>query len=170
MCNFSCIPVAPTFFPILSHFCILGNFVNRSKYSPNVIIAAITSKANVKAKLPTHYYLDAGNGLAQPSLVLLEQIRTIDKQRLSSYIGRLDEKHIQGVNDALAVSIGLIEPVPPKLTLCLCGACADAFRSTGAFALREAVPGQAEKEVCAYCKKQAGKYYDVLPLTGRRTV
>ncbi|WP_300587246.1 type II toxin-antitoxin system PemK/MazF family toxin, partial [uncultured Oscillibacter sp.] len=65
------------------------------------------------AKLPTHYYLDAGNGLAQPSLVLLEQIRTVDKQRLSSYIGRLDEKHIQGINHALAVSIGLIKPVPP---------------------------------------------------------
>ena len=48
-----------------------------NKHSPTVIIAAITSKANIKAKLPTHYYLDAGNGLAQPSLVLLEQIRTI---------------------------------------------------------------------------------------------
>ena len=95
-----------------------------NKYSPTVIIAAVTSKANVKAKLPTHYYLEAGNGLAQPSLVLLEQIRTIDKQRLSGYIGRLDEKHIRGINHALAVSIGLIEPVPPKLTLCLCGACA----------------------------------------------
>ncbi len=76
----------------------------------------------------------------------------------------------KSVKDTLAVSISLIEPVPPKLTLCLCGACADAFRGTGAFALREAVPGQAEKEVCAYCKKQAGEYYDVLPLTGRRTV
>ena len=49
-----------------------------NKHSPTVIIAAITSKANVKAKLPTHYYLDAGNGLAMPSIVLLEQIRTID--------------------------------------------------------------------------------------------
>ena len=47
-----------------------------NKHSPTVIIAAITSKANIKAKLPTHYYLDAGNGLTQPSLVLLEQIRT----------------------------------------------------------------------------------------------
>ena len=69
--------------------------------------------------IPPNGYLDAGNGLAQPSLVLLEQIRTVDKQRLSGYIGRLDKKHIQGINHALAVSIGLIEPVPPKLTLCL---------------------------------------------------
>ena len=78
-----------------------------NKYSPTVIIAAITSKANVKAKLPTHYYLDAGNGLTQPSLVLLEQIRTVDKRRLSGYIGRLDENHIRGINHALAVSISL---------------------------------------------------------------
>ena len=106
-----------------------------NKHSPTVIIAAVTSKANVKAKLPTHYYLDAGNGLVQPSLVLLEQIRTVDKRRLSGYIGRLDEEHIRGINHALAISIGLIEPVPPKLTLCLCDACADAFRGTGAFVL-----------------------------------
>ena len=138
-----------------------------NKYSPTVIIAAITSKANVKAKLPTHYYLDAGNGLTQPSLVLLEQIRTVDKRRLSGYIGRLDEKHIRGINHALAVSIGLIEPVPPKLTLCLCGACADAFRGTGAFALREATPGQAEKEICAYCKERIGTYFDVTPQGNR---
>ena len=132
-----------------------------NKYSPTVIIAAITSKANIKAKLPTHYYLDAGNGLTQPSLVLLEQIRTVDKQRLSSYIGRLDKKHIQGINHALAVSIGLIEPVPPKLTLCLCGACADAFRSTGAFALRKTTPGQTGKKVCAYCGQRKGHDYEL---------
>ena len=81
---------------------------------------------------------------------MLEQIRTIEKQRLSGYIGRLDEKHIRGINHALAVSIGLIEPIPPKLTLCLCGACAGAFHGTGVFVLREAVPEQTEKEVCVY--------------------
>lgn len=141
-----------------------------NKHSPTVIIAAITSKANVKAKLPTHYYLDAGNGLAMPSIVLLEQIRTIDKRRLSDYIGRLNKAHIQGINHALAVSIGLIEPVPQKLTLCLCGACADAFRGMGVFTLREAGVEQAEKEICDYCKERTGAYYDVLPLTGRRKI
>ncbi|MCI9268849.1 MAG: type II toxin-antitoxin system PemK/MazF family toxin [Lawsonibacter sp.] len=141
-----------------------------NKHSPTVIIAAVTSKANVKAKLPTHYYLDAGNGLAQPSLILLEQIRTVDKQRLSSYIGRLDKKHIQGINHALAVSIGLIEPVPPKLTLCLCGACADAFCGTGAFALQKVTQGQAEKEVCAYCKQGAGERYAVRPRAGKGSI
>ena len=130
------------------------------------IIAAVTSKANVKAKLPTHYYLDAGNGLVQPSLVLLEQIRTVDKRRLSGYIGRLDEEHIRGINHALAISIGLSEPVPPKLTLCLCDACADAFRGTGAFVLREAAQGQAEEKVCVYCGQYPGIEYVVTPKGG----
>lgn len=106
-----------------------------NKHSPTVIIAAVTSKAHAKAKLPTHCCIDAGNGLELPSIVLLEQIRTIDKRRLSGYIGKLDEKHIRGIDHALAISIGLIEPIPPKRTRGFAGACADDFRSTGTFAL-----------------------------------
>ena len=139
---------------------IQNNVGNR--HSPTVIIAAITSKANIKAKLPTHYYLQPGNGLTLPSLVLLEQIRTVDKRRLSDYIGRLDEKHIQGINHALAISIGLINPVPQKLTLCLCGACADAFRGTGAFVLQRTKLKPTEKEMCAYCKRHTGLDYEVI--------
>ena len=63
-----------------------------NKYSPTVIVAAISSKVDAKAKLPTHYLLQAENGLELPSLVLLEQLRTIDKKRLGAYIGHLEEK------------------------------------------------------------------------------
>lgn len=133
-----------------------------NKHSPTVIIAAITSKAGVKAKLPTHYYIHGGNGLELPSIVLLEQIRTIDKRRLTGYIGRLDEKHIRGIDHALAISIGLIGPIPSKLTLCLCGACADDLRSTGAFALRPVDTQQAEKDTCIYCKQRLGIGYEVV--------
>ena len=80
-----------------------------NKYSTTVIVAAISSKVDAKAKLPTHYLLKAENGLELPSLVLLEQLRTIDKRRLGNYIGRLDEHHIRRVNRALAISVGLIE-------------------------------------------------------------
>ena len=90
----------------------------------------------------------------------------MDKRRLSGYIGRLDEEHIRGINHALAISIGLIEPVPPKLTLCLCDACADAFRGTGAFVLREAAQGQAEEKVCVYCGQRPGIEYVVTPKGG----
>ena len=86
-----------------------------NRHSPTVIVAAISSKVGVKAKLPTHYYMEAGSGLVQPSIVLLEQIRTIDKRRLSNYIGKLDERHIHGINHALAISIGLIEPRKSRL-------------------------------------------------------
>ena len=132
-----------------------------NKHSPTVIVAAISSKAGVKPKLPTHYFINAECGLKLPSIVLMEQIRTLDKQRLTKYIGRLSSKHIQGLNHALAVSGGLSKPIPGKLRLCLCGACADAFRSTGAFALRKITPGQAEKTCCTYCGKSQGEDYAV---------
>ncbi len=138
-----------------------------NKHSPTVIVAAISSKVGVKPKLPTHYFVNAENGLELPSIILLEQLRTIDKQRLTKYIGRLDQGHIRGMNHALAVSISLIEPIPSKLTLCLCGACADAFRGTGAFLLSQMEQKQAEKEICSYCKQEAGTLYDVLPKIGR---
>lgn len=102
-----------------------------NKYSPTVIVASITSKAGEKAKLPTHYYIDTGGDLKLPSIVLLEQLRTVDKRRLGNFIGHLSEKHICGINHALAVSIGLIKNVPQKLTLCLCSTCANNFYNPG---------------------------------------
>ena len=62
-----------------------------NKHSPTVIVAAISSKVDAKAKLPTHYLLKAEDGLELPSLVLMEQLRTIDKRRLEAYIGHLAE-------------------------------------------------------------------------------
>jgi len=78
-----------------------------NKHSPTVIVAAITGKANQKTKLPTHCYLEAENGLEMQSIVLLEQIRTIDKKRLNGYIGRLDERLMNSVNHSLAISVDL---------------------------------------------------------------
>ena len=78
-----------------------------NKYSPTVITAAVTSKIN-KAKLPTHIELDAKSfGLARDSVVMAEQVRTIDKQRLKERIGHLDDIAMQSVEHALVVSFGL---------------------------------------------------------------
>ena len=78
-----------------------------NKFSPTVIISAITSQIN-KAKLPTHIEITADEyGLAKDSVILLEQIRTIDKKRLKERIGRLDDELMQMVDDALTVSFGL---------------------------------------------------------------
>ena len=77
-----------------------------NKYSPTVIAAAVTSKIN-KAKLPTHIELSAAEyGLSKDSVVLLEQIRTLDKRRLKEKIGALPTATMKRVNDALLISLG----------------------------------------------------------------
>ncbi len=136
----------------------LGN-----KHSPTVIIAAISSRVGVKPKLPTHYYINAEDGLELPSIILLEQIRTVDKRRLTKYIGRLRQEHISGMNHALAVSIDLIHTTLQSLNMCLCNACADKFRNTGAFSLRRS---GTEHGICAYCSQPTGCDYEVAPLKG----
>lgn len=79
-----------------------------NKYSPTVIAAAITSQIN-KAKMPTHIELEAKDyGLNKDSVILLEQIRTIDKKRLREKIGRIDDELMESVNNALSISFGLI--------------------------------------------------------------
>ncbi len=78
-----------------------------NKYSPTVIAAAITSQKD-KTKLPTHIQVNgSGCGLAKDSIVLLEQVRTIDKKRLKEKMGSLDVGSMDMVNKALTVSFGL---------------------------------------------------------------
>ncbi len=85
-----------------------------NRYSPTVIAAAITSKTG-KTKLPTHIDVekDTDNGqslgLARDSVILLEQVRTIDKRRLKEHMGHLDDITMQRVNSAITVSFGLEE-------------------------------------------------------------
>ena len=85
---------------------ILQNDVG-NRYSPTVICAAITSQIN-KAKLPTHIEVDSKRyALAKDSVILLEQVRTIDKKRLRERIGRLDDSMMHKVDKALLISLGL---------------------------------------------------------------
>ena len=78
-----------------------------NRHSPTVIAAAITSQMN-KAKLPTHIELVGQDcGLTKDSIVLLEQIRTLDKRRLREHMGRLDGALMDEVDRAIAVSFGL---------------------------------------------------------------
>ena len=77
-----------------------------NKYSPTVIIAAITSQMN-KVKLPTHVEVSAEFGLPKNSVVLLEQIRTIDKKRLREKVGFTDEFFMKKVDEALLKSVGV---------------------------------------------------------------
>ena len=81
-----------------------------NRYSPTVIAAAITSKMS-KTHLPTHIDVYAEKvGLAKDSVILLEQIRTLDKRRLREKMGHLDESMMYRVNTAIAISFGLGDP------------------------------------------------------------
>lgn len=81
-----------------------------NRHSPTVIAAAITSQTG-KARLPTHINIAGGSvGLSKDSVILLEQIRTIDKRRLREHMGHLGENQMAMVDDAIAVSFGLNEP------------------------------------------------------------
>ena len=78
-----------------------------NRYSPTVIAAAITSRVG-KTKLPTHIDVYANKvGLQKDSVILLEQIRTIDKKRLGEKMGHLDDKMMNAVNEAITISFGL---------------------------------------------------------------
>lgn len=81
-----------------------------NKYSPTVIIAPITSRMN-KTKLPTHVKINASEkfGLPKDSVVLLEQIRTIDKQRLKDKIGKFDKRRMVDIDNAILTSLELAD-------------------------------------------------------------
>jgi mRNA interferase MazF len=90
-----------------------------NRYSPTVIAAAITSSTD-KHQLPTHILLDSSqHGLRSNSVVLLEQVRTIDRSRLHEYIGHLNEYTLQAVNQGLAVSFGLELAPEQEHQMCL---------------------------------------------------
>lgn len=80
-----------------------------NRFSPTVIVAAITAQIQ-KAKLPTHVEIEAkSHGMERDSVILLEQIRTIDKQRLTDKITHLDDETMRKVDESLQISVGLID-------------------------------------------------------------
>jgi mRNA interferase MazF len=80
-----------------------------NRFSPTVIVAAITAQIQ-KAKLPTHVEIEAKmHGMEKDSVILLEQIRTIDKQRLTDKITHLEDETMRKVDEALQISVGLID-------------------------------------------------------------
>ncbi|MCD8361724.1 MAG: type II toxin-antitoxin system PemK/MazF family toxin [Lachnospiraceae bacterium] len=79
-------------------------------YCPTLIVAPLTTKIK-KQNQPTHYYIESARGLSAPSIVELEQVKTIDKLRIQSYLGKLTREQMSGVEDALRCSMGLEIPV-----------------------------------------------------------
>lgn len=128
----------------------LGN-----QHSPTIIVATLTTRKN--AKLPTHVKLGNQFGLAQNSMVLAEQIRTLDKHRLTKYIGSIDLDATRKVNRALKISLGIIKNEPIEITLC--PECANLFYKSQTFHLRRIDPYQMKKDVCEFCRTRRGYDY-----------
>ena len=85
---------------------IISNDIGNS-HSPTVIIVAITGRTQTKAKLPTHTEVKDVEGLDRDSIILLEQIRTIDKQRLKNHMGTMPNNIMARVDKALAISLAM---------------------------------------------------------------
>ena len=85
---------------------IISNDIGNS-HSPTVIIAAITGRTQTKAKLPTHTEVKDVEGLDRDSIILLEQIRTIDKQRIKNHMGTMPDNIMARVDKALAISLAM---------------------------------------------------------------
>lgn len=82
-----------------------GNF-----YCPTLIVAPLTARRGKKPHQPTHYLLSSVKGMDGASVILLEQIKTIDKRRVVRYIGRVSHEQMDGVNEAIQISLGLYIP------------------------------------------------------------
>ena len=78
-----------------------------NKHSPTLIIATITSRGDQKLKLPTHVLLDQNPGLKVPSIVQLEQIFTLDKQRMQRFVGQASSEEIDRIEAALKISLAM---------------------------------------------------------------
>ena len=122
-----------------------------NRHSPTVIIAAITSKMN-KAKLPTHIEIDAAShDIVRDSVILLEQLRTIDKSRLEEYLGKIGWELMEKVDRALRISVDLKKQEPMLLTLC--PRCAAQFYNSVSHHIKKAQEYQNIKEVCIASNK-----------------
>lgn len=132
-----------------------------NKYSATVVVAAISSKMGAKARLPVHCYLKAAYGLQRPSVVLLEQIRTIDKRRLDTYIGRLPAHQMRRVDQALAISVGLRNAAQIRNMVSLCNTCVNSYLNVGVFSLRRIKSKEVTKAVCSHCNQRYGLKYEI---------
>jgi len=128
-----------------------------NRHGPTVIVAAITSKA--KPSLPTHLPLSGTPGIYPGAVVLLEQLRTIDKLRLGRFVGRLGYVAMRFIDAALATSLELL---PPEMVMTLCAQCVREFDDTDTYLLSRIDEFQPHKEPCTLCSVRTGYDYEVV--------
>ena len=117
-----------------------------NKYSPTVIVAAITSKEKMKQ-------------LEKDSVVLLEQLRTLDKRRLENYVCTLDRTEMEKINKAIRRSTGIPKIIEKPLVVSLCRVCAGNFYDVPGHYIRRVNPEQRYKDTCMFCNVRNGYDY-----------
>ena len=132
----------------------LGN-----KSGSTVIVAAMTTSSK-KSNLPTHVVFDNVKKLERETTVLLEQIRTIDKNRLKSYIVTLNEANMRKIDAALLISMGLNDIVHMPFQMFLCTECALRLSYSREYVTRR-VDGDTRKERCMHCTQREGFNFEI---------
>ena len=110
--------------------------------------------------VPTHFYIGKETGLDVPSLILLEQIRTISKERLCYLVGELSSRDLKRITYPLALSLGLIQEKKENLVLTLCKKCASDYRQAHYKLLPR--KHQSTKETCMCCNYRMGYDYEII--------
>ena len=149
-----------------------------NKYSPTVIVAAVSSMKK-KDYMPTHITLPKEIGIEENSIVLLEQLRTLDKQRLLEYVCKVDADTMNLIDKALMISVGVkqekesnhvshtnkaeeIKEGRNEMILCLCGVCVSQFIHSPEYAVKKLTQEHKEKELCNYCQVRKGRDYRII--------
>ena len=131
-----------------------------NEYSPTTIVSAITTAVK-KEYLPSHIYLGDRFGLTKPSMVLLEQTRTINQTDLGEYIGFIDDEHLQKmIRSGIKKTYGFwnYKPEVRKDIHCLCHRCVNDLLEDPDVMVRRLNPFQREKESCDICRNYGYSY------------
>lgn len=128
--------------------------------SPTTIVAAITSVIK-KERLPSHIFLGQEFGLSKPSMVMLEQIRTVNQNELGEYIGAITDPYLTKIlGRGIKKTLGMWDYAPRDKTAirCLCPQCAESYRNTRSFIIRRLDPFQKAKDACDRCNRPGWDY------------
>ena len=128
--------------------------------SPTTIVAAITGVIK-KERLPSHIFLGQEFGLSKPSMVMLEQIRTVNQNELGEYIGAITDPYLTKIlGRGIKKTLGMWDYTPRDKTAirCLCPQCAESYRNTRSFIIRRLDPFQKAKDACDRCNRPGWDY------------
>lgn len=128
--------------------------------SPTTIVAAITSVIK-KERLPSHIFLGQEFGLSKPSMVMLEQMRTVNQDELREYVGAISDPYLTKIiGRGIKKTLGMWDYAPRDKTAirCLCPQCAESYRNTRSFIIRRLDPFQKAKDACDRCNRPGWDY------------